>query len=284
MIPVMEHDTQTDIYLPQPAVVRELTAMTNNEKLFRVQLESGAPLNYKPGQFWEISVPGYGEAPISVASSPTRTEPDEFEMVVRCVGSVTGALHRLDVGDRIGVRGPYGTTFPVDGAMLDRDVLFVLGGIGSCPVRAAIQYVLDRRADYRDVKILLGSRRPSERLFVDELAEWKRRDDITVLETVDAADESWTGHVGLITTLFPEIHVYPERTIAVVCGPPIMYKFVLLELNKLKIPPHHIFLSLERHMRCGVGKCGHCQIEDLYACQDGAVFNYADIASREEAI
>lgn len=274
----------TDIYLPRPAVIRKTTPMTGNEILFRIQALGGEPLDYMPGQFMQISVPGYGEAPISVSSSPTRFGPDEFEMVVRRVGSVSGALHRLGAGDRIGLRGPYGQPFPVRAGMLNRDVLFVLGGIGSCPVRSAIQYVLDRREDYRAVTILLGSRRPQERLFIDELEEWKRREDLQVLETVDRADESWHGSVGLITTLFPRIHVYPERTVAVVCGPPVMYKFVLLELGKLKIPHQHIYLSLERHMRCGVGKCGHCQIEDLYACRQGPVFNYADIATRKEAI
>lgn len=284
MTTALEHAPQTDIYLPRPAVVQAVTELTGNEKLFRIRQENGIPLNYHPGQFMMISVPGYGDAPISITSSPTRMEPDVFEMVVRRVGSVTGALHRLDAGARIGIRGPYGTQFPVDDCMRGRDVLFVLGGIGSCPVRSAIQYVLDRREDYGEVTVLLGSRRPADRLFVEELHEWKQRKDVTVMETVDTADPSWGGQVGVITTLFSRLHVYPSRTVAVVCGPPVMYKFVLLELSKLKIEKHRIFLSLERHMRCGVGKCGHCQIEGIYACQEGPVFNYADIAAVQEAI
>lgn len=284
MTTVMEHEPQADIYLPHPAVILETTTMTSNEMLFRVRSEGGEPLNYKPGQFMQISVPGYGEAPISIASSPTRHDPDVFEMVVRRVGSVTGALHGLGKGDRIGLRGPYGTHFPVYEAMRNRDALFVLGGIGSCPVRSAIQYVLDRREDYGEVTILLGSRRPADRLFLDELHEWKQREDVTVLETVDVADPSWGGQVGVITTLFSRLHVFPSRTVAVVCGPPVMYKFVLLELDKLKIEKTRIYLSLERHMRCAVGKCGHCQMEDIYVCQKGPVFNYADIAGIQEAI
>ncbi len=284
MVTVLEQAPQTDIYLPHPAVILETTAMTGNEMLFRIRSESKEPFDYKPGQFMQVSVPGYGEAPISISSSPTRHKPDTLEMVVRRVGSVTNALHRLGKGDRIAMRGPYGTHFPVYEPMKGRDALFVLGGIGSCPVRSAIQYVLDCREDYGDVTILLGSRRPADRLFVDELHEWKQRDDVKVLETVDVADASWGGQVGVITTLFSQVHVYPSRTVAIVCGPPVMYKFVLLELDKLKIERNRIYMSLERHMRCGVGKCGHCQMEDIYVCQKGPVFNYADIAGIQEAI
>ncbi len=284
MTTVMEPTPQTDVYLPHPAVILETTPMTGNEMLFKIRSESGQPLNYKPGQFMQVSVPGYGEAPISIASSPTRHGPDTLEMVVRKVGSVTNALHQLGKGDRIGMRGPYGTNFPVYEPMRNRDALFVLGGIGSCPVRSAIQYVLDKREDYGEVTILLGSRRPADRLFVDELHEWKQREDVTVLETVDVADPSWGGQVGVITTLFSQVTVYPSRTVAIVCGPPVMYKFVLLELDKLKIPRDRIYMSLERHMRCGVGKCGHCQMEHIYVCQKGPVFNYADIAGIKEAI
>lgn len=284
MTTVMEPTPQTDVYLPLPAVILETTPMTGNEMLFKIRSESGEPLNYKPGQFMQVSVPGYGEAPISIASSPTRHEPDTLEMVVRKVGSVTGALHRLGKDDRIGLRGPYGTNFPVYEPMRGRDALFVLGGIGSCPVRSAIQYVLDKREDYGEVTIMLGSRRPADRLFVDELHEWKQREDVMVLETVDVADPSWGGQVGVITTLFPQVTVYPSRTVVIICGPPVMYKFVLLELDKLKIPRDRIYMSLERHMRCAVGKCGHCQMEHIYVCQEGPVFNYADIAGIKEAI
>lgn len=273
-----------DIYLPQPATLLEAVPLTAHEKFFKFQMTGENAFRYMPGQFMEVSVPGIGEAPISICSSPTRNGEGTLEMVVRRVGNVSAALHALKVGDKVGLRGPYGTCFPVDRTMLRRDILFICGGIGLVPVRSAIHYVLDRREDYGDITILFGTRRPEDRLFIDELYDWKVREDVTFLETVDVADANWGGCVGVITTLFPRFTVTASKTIAVVCGPPIMYKFVLLELHKLKMKNRHIYLSLERHMRCGVGKCGHCQINGLYACQDGAVFNYADIAAVPEAI
>jgi NAD(P)H-flavin reductase len=281
---VLDRKARPDIYLPRPATVLEVAKVTEHERFFRFAMAGYEPLGYMPGQFMEVSVPGIGEAPISISSSPTRCPDNTLEMVVRNVGNVTNALHNLTEGDRIGLRGPFGTPFPVDREMLRRDLLFVCGGIGLVPVRSAIQYVLDRRDQYGEITILFGTRSPQERLFTDELEEWAARDDVTFLETVDVADDSWTGNVGVITTLFSRIQVAALNTVAVVCGPPIMYRFVLRELHRLKMKNRHVYLSLERHMRCGVGKCGHCQINGMYACQEGAVFNYADIASVPEAI
>jgi len=235
-----------------------------------------------PGQFVEVSVPGFGEAPISVCSAPD--ERPAFELVVRRAGTLTTALHRLEDGARVGVRGPFGTHFPVDGAMRGRDLLFLCGGIGLVPVRSAVQYVLAHRADYGDVTILIGTRSPAERLFVDEVAAWSARDDVRLLETVDRGDEAWTGRTGVITTLMPGLSMAPDRTTAIVCGPPVMYKFVLFELDKMAVPPENTYVSLERRMKCGVGKCGHCQVNGQYVCQDGPVFRFADLMSAREAI
>ena len=152
------------------------------------------------------------------------------------------------------------------------------------PVRSAINTVLSRRSDYGDVTILLGTRTPEDRLFTDELYAWKLRDDLVVRETVDMADSSWGADVGTITRLLPRLRLAVENTRVIICGPPIMYRFVLFELKKLNISPEHIYLSLERHMKCGVGKCGHCQINGIYTCQEGPVFKYADIATVREAI
>ena len=271
-----------DIYLPIPASVLETKQLTELEKFFRFQLDSGQALGHMPGQFAEISLPGIGEAPISVSSSPSREE--GFEMVVRKVGNVTNAMHNLEAGDKIGIRGPYGVPFPVEKDLKGRDVLFIAGGIGLVPLRSAIQYVLDHRDDYGRVITLYGTKSPSERLFVRELLDWDERDDMQFLETVDRADDHWQGNTGVITTLMPRIEIDPTNTTALVCGPPVMYKFVLLELMKMKMESPDIFVSLERHMKCGVGKCGHCQINGVYVCQDGPVFRYADIEGFEEAI
>lgn len=271
-----------DIYLPEPATVARVEPMTSLEKFFHFKLDSGSPLGHMPGQFAQISVPGIGEAPISVSSAPSNG--DGFEMVVRNIGNVTSALHGMSVGDKIGVRGPFGTTFPVDGEMKGRDLVFICGGIGLVPVRSAIQYVLENRDDYGDVTILFGARSPAERLFRDELADWDAREDVTFMETVDRGDADWTGHVGVITTIMPKAHFDPESTLAIVCGPPIMYKFVIMELYKSDMPAESIYVSLERHMKCGVGKCGHCQINGTYVCQDGPVYRYADVEDVREAI
>jgi NAD(P)H-flavin reductase len=172
----------------------------------------------------------------------------------------------------------------VDQAMRGRNVLFICGGIGLVPVRSAIHYVLDHRDEYGDVAVLFGTRRPADRLFTEELRELDERDDVDFQETVDVADPSWNGNVGVITRLIPDVLPDSENTIAVICGPPIMYRFVLRELRKLRLPSRNLYVSLERRMKCAVGKCGHCQIDGVYACQDGPVFNYAEIASLREAL
>jgi NAD(P)H-flavin reductase len=268
--------------MPEPATLKSVNSMTEMEKRFEIQLDSGKPLGHMPGQFVEVSIPGIGEAPISISSAPGRN--GTFDLVVRKVGNVTRALHSLQAGARVGIRGPFGTHFPVEDVMRGKDVLFLCGGIGLVPVRSAIQYVLGHRADYGQVTILLGTRTPAERLFPEETALWRKAPDTVYLETVDRGDADWKGHVGVVTTLMPGLKVDPPRTIAVVCGPPIMYKFVLIELRNLKVPQEQTYVSLERHMKCGVGKCGHCQINGLYVCQDGPVFRYADVSGVREAI
>jgi sulfite reductase subunit B len=275
-------DQNVDIYLPSPATVGEVKTMTAMERFFSFRLDSGQPLGHMPGQFAEVSIPGIGEAPISISSSPTRV--GSFEMVVRNVGNVTGAMHNLSAGDKVFIRGPFGTTFPVDDAMKGKDVLFICGGIGLIPVRSAIQYVLDNRDDYGRVMILLGAKTPSDRLFVDEFEQWRSVKNVTLLQTVDRRDENWYGAEGVITTLMPLVKIDETRTIAIICGPPIMYKFVITELLKFKLRDDQIYLSLERHMKCGVGKCGHCQINNIYVCQDGPVFKFSDIKDIEEAL
>lgn len=275
---------EKDVYRPEPATVLKNEPMTATENFFEFKLDSGQDLGHMPGQFAEVSLAGIGEAPISISSSPTQA--GIFQMVVRKAGNVTGKLHSLAPGAKVGFRGPFGTTFPVNREMKGKDILFICGGIGLVPVRSAINYVLHNRQDYGKVTILFGSKSPAERLFLDELAAWTKRDDVNFLETVDRSDpeKKWQGNVGVITTLVPDINLDITKTVALVCGPPIMYKFVMIELEKVQLPHQQIYLSLERHMKCGVGKCGHCQINNLYVCQDGPVFKYSDITEVREAI
>jgi sulfite reductase subunit B len=273
---------EPDVYLPAAATVVRNEPMTRLESCFEFRLDSEVELGHMPGQFVEVSVPGIGEAPISVSSSPTRR--GSFEMVVRKVGNLSGALHALKAGDKVFIRGPFGTQFPVDDRMKGQDVLFVCGGLGLVPVRSAIQYVLDKREDYGRIMILFGAKTPRDRLFVDELDQWSSAENLTVLETVDRRDEQWSGPEGVITALIPLVRIDPVQTVAVICGPPIMYKFVIVELLKKGLAQNQIFLSLERRMKCGVGKCGHCQMNHIYVCRQGAVFQLSDIADVEEAL
>jgi len=280
----------TSIYRPEMARLADVEQMTHLEKLFHIELPEGQDLGHDPGQFVMLSILGVGEAPISITSSPSRSN-GGFELCVREVGNVTGALHTMKPGGKVGVRGPFGTGFPID-EMRGKDVLFAPGGLGLAPLRSLINQVLDERDDFGRVIILYGAKRRSELLFRDELDEWVKRDDVECLLTVDCEDEGdeWQPeqrlecNLGVITTLFPQIQVDPQNTIAITCGPPIMYRFVLMEMLDKGIPESNIYLSLERRMKCGVGKCGHCQINSLYCCQDGPVFNYANIKGFEEAL
>jgi NAD(P)H-flavin reductase len=269
------------LYLPQLAAIKKISTLTETEKLFEIKLDSGKDLGHKPGQFVEVSVFGVGEAPISISSSPTKK--GAFELAIRKVGNVTSAIHNMQAGATIGIRGPFGTHFPYKETE-KKDLLFVAGGIGLVPTRSFINYVIDHRKDYNRIIIFFGARSPKERLFVDELEMWKKRDDIEFYETVDRSDGKWTGNVGVITTLFPKIKVEPAKTYCFVVGPPVMYRFVIKEALDKHISTDHIYVSLERRMKCGVGKCGHCQINGVYCCQDGPVFKYSDITHLEEAL
>ena len=273
---------EESVYLPVMARVLKVEQMTELEKLFTLQLPGGRSLGNDPGQFVEVSLMGIGEAPISISSSPSRSN-GTFELCIRRVGDLTGALHQLDVGQVVGVRGPFGHGFPVS-RMRGKDMLFAAGGLGLAPLRSLINQVLDERGAFGRVIILYGCKNPQELLFKDELEEWAGRGDVEFHMTVDRGDESWTGNVGVITTLFPNVTINPRNTVAATCGPPIMYRFVLMELLGKGIPETQVYLSLERRMKCGVGKCGHCQINHYYCCQDGPVFTYAQVKGTEEAL
>jgi NAD(P)H-flavin reductase len=268
-------------YRIRKARVIRTKQMTAHEKLFEIILEGGENLDYEPGQFVMVSLFGIGEAPISICSSPTK--PGSFELCVRAVGKVTHSMHKLEAGDEIGIRGPYGKGFPVR-ILEGNDLLFVGGGLGIAPLRSLIKYAFDNRRDFGKIHILLGCKTSQDMLFADELQEWFKRMDVHYECTVDRAAPDWAGHVGQITTLIPGVHLEPERTFAVIVGPPIMYKFVIKELLPKKIPESQIFVSLERHMKCGMGKCGRCQIQNLYCCQDGPVFSYEQVRAMSEAL
>jgi sulfhydrogenase subunit gamma (sulfur reductase) len=269
-------------YAPDVARIESAAQIAPREKLFTIEFPKGRSLGHGPGQFVMLSVLGVGEAPISVSSSPSRSN-GSFELCVRRVGDVTNALHELGPGDTVGIRGPFGRGFPLE-KMRGKDLLFAPGGLGLAPLRSLINEVLDERDAFGRVIILCGAKRPDELLFRDEMDEWVARDDVECRITVDRGDETWDGHVGVITTLFADVALNPRNTVAVTVGPPIMYRFVLMEILGKGIAENNIYLSLERRMKCGVGKCGHCQINDLYCCQQGPVFSYAEIKNVPEAL
>jgi sulfite reductase subunit B len=279
--PVSFVTKEDSIYKPKMAKIINAKQFTANEKWFELQFEDGTDLGHAPGQFVNVSVMGVGEAPISVSSAPTKK--GSFELCLRKIGNVTNNIHKLDVGDKVGIRGPFGRGFPYK-KMAYKDVLFVVGGLGLIPARSLINYVLDNREQFNRVIILYGCKNPTELLYVDELKQWTNRDDIEYHVTVDKANDSWQGNVGVITTLFSKVKINSLNTAAVIVGPPIMYKFVILELLSRSLLYDNIYMSLERRMKCGVGKCGHCQINGIYVCQEGPVFSYKESLNLEEAI
>ncbi len=270
-------------FVPRLATITRKQPMTAMETLFEIKLDDGAALGHKPGQFVELSVFGIGEAPISISSPPSKK--GTFELCVRKLGNVTTKMHTLNVGDKVGIRGPFGTTFDSE-ILKGKDLLFVAGGLGIAPLRSFFNYVLDNRKNYGQITLLYGCKEPKEMLFGDELLALAKRDDVDFKPSVDRCpeNETWTGNRGVITTLIPQVKFDPEKTYAVICGPPIMYKFVIADLKKRNLPDDHIVMSLERRMKCGVGKCGHCQINQIYVCKDGPVFNYSRIKGVPEAL
>lgn len=270
-------------YIPVNCKIISVSALTPAEKLFRIEMPERAELGHKPGQFVQVSIPGLTEAPISIASSPTRR--GYFELGIRNAGALTNALHRFDEGDEVGIRGPFGTYFDVE-AMGGKDLLLISGGCGLAPMRSLIQYCEDSVEKFKSVRILYGARTPLQMLFKGELSEWEKSGHFTCQYTVDGdgGEKGYTGRIGLITKLIPPAEIDSDNTIVVIVGPPVMYRFVIEELKKKGVTEEKIIVSLERYMRCGSGKCGHCAIEDKYCCIDGPVFWLKDVSGLKGAV
>ncbi len=273
---------EASLYRPLPARITRAAHPTGFDLLLELELLHGQELEHQPGQFVEISCLGLGEAPISLCSSPTRH--GRFELCIRDMGGLTSRLQSLREGEIVGVRGPYGKGFPLE-AMEGKDCLLVAGGIGLAPLRSLVQAIVDDRDQYGRLMLLYGARLPSELLFGEDLAAWATDPRNQVLVTVDRPEEGWEGNVGVVTTLFSQIRLgAPEETVAAVVGPPVMYRFVLAELAAQVVPEEQIFVSLERRMKCGVGKCGHCQIDNVVVCVDGPVFTGREVLGFHETL
>jgi sulfhydrogenase subunit gamma (sulfur reductase) len=243
-------------------------------KLFQVKLH-GDSFDYQPGQFAFLSAFGVGEAPFGIASIPSRSSTLEF--AINRVGTVTAALHRLEPGAVVGVRGPMGNGFPLD-EIRGKNVVVLGGGIGGAPLRPVIHTILDNRADYGHLAILWAARSPSLLVFTDEYDAWSAAPDTELHLTVDQGDATWGGPVGLITALLERVAPSPDNAVAVICGPPIMIKFVILTLEKLGFAHEQMIMTLEAKMKCGLGKCGRCNLGDKFVCLDGPVFSYAQVS------
>jgi len=278
-----KHKCKGSLYQPFFCKVESVMDLTASEKLFRFVREDGKPFGHRPGQFMQVSITGIGEAPISVSSSPTRG--DYLEMGVRRTGTLTDAMHKLKAGYTIGMRGAFGTFFDTD-AMKGRDLLLISGGCGLAPMRALIQFVEDKRDDFGNVTILYGAKSPDDVLYKEELINWQSSLKVKCEVTVDSIPEGtcWDTNVGLITKLIPPLEIDTAKTTAVIVGPPIMYKFVIYELHAKGLSDENIVVSLERYMKCGVGKCGHCTMDNLYCCIDGPVFTLDQVVSLKGTI
>lgn len=267
-------------YRPWPARIIKITDESEVRDTRTFELEwvdagHGKKFQYLPGQFAELSMCGSGEAPISITSSPTQPN---LQFCIKRMGAVTTAIHHCGIGDVIGVRGPYGNTFPLED-FRGKNIVFIGGGIGLAPLRSLIGYMLDEshRKDYKDVMILYGARSPGDLLFKYDLKTWEEREDVNYQETVDKATGDYQGREGFVPALLEEIAPSPENAMAVTCGPPIMIKFVMQGLTKLGFEPNQIITTLEMRMKCGIGKCGRCNIGKYYVCIDGPVFSYEQL-------
>lgn len=257
-------------YMPNNTKITDVIKMTEDTFLFRVR----APLNNDPGQFVQIGKFGFGECPISICSY----DKDYIDLCIRNVGNVTKKLLSLRKGDLIGIRGPYGKGYPM-AEMHKKDLLIIAGGTGVAPVRGAIEYY-DKNIDkFGSLDILLGFRNPDEILFEHDIDEWKKRFNLDL--TVDKGARGWKGKTGLITNLITD-KIKSENKAAIICGPPIMMKFVIQNLQKLEFKDQQIYISYERHMKCGIGKCGRCMKQGKYVCRDGPVFRYDEVRDIKE--
>ncbi|SPE59790.1 NiFe hydrogenase subunit, putative [Verrucomicrobia bacterium] len=282
----MSAQAAENIYLPKVAILDRVVDDIAEVRTFYWHFEDPAEQatfrQFRPGQFAQVSLFGIGEFPASLPPSPTETE---TFFTIRQVGSCTAALHRLKPHDKFAVRGPYGNGFPME-EYYGMDLVFVAGGIGLIPLRSCVVYALQHRDKYQRVQIFYGAKTPNELMYLPDLRDWEKSGAIECHLTVDRAADGWSGNVGVVDSLFkrPEGKIPVENAIAFVCGPPIMFRFVIKDLLAMGFPERNIVSTLERYMKCGVGKCGHCCIGVAYVCVDGPVFTYEQIKRLGEDI
>jgi sulfite reductase subunit B len=266
-------------YLPYKSTITSIQEEDFDTKTYRVVFDDTSLRDsfiFKQGQFMELSILGIGEAPFSIVSSPHNK--GYLEFTIRACGSLTDKIHQLKVGDSMYLRGPYGNSFPVQ-IIKNKNIYFIAGGIGLPPLRGMIHMVLNQRSDFGHIEILYGAKTPDALCYKDELHSWGNNHDTTVLITVDYPDKSWDKHVGVVTELWNHTEIVGDNAVAFVCGPPVMIKYAVMELLKSGFAEKNIMMTLERHMKCGIGKCGHCNVGERFVCVDGPVFTYDQISN-----
>jgi sulfite reductase subunit B len=260
------------IYIPKKAEITKIVEETPTIKTLTLNTEDD--FAFQTGQFVELTYPGIGEAPFTPSSDPNLK--GRFEVTVMKVGRVTDFLHQAKIGDILGVRGPYGKGYPLD-HFKGKEILIVGGGVGLAPLRSLIYVLLSNLDDYKKIVICYGARTPQDIAYKRELDEWKKSSKVEIRLSVDKPDKKWKGKVGVVTILLDDLPIKTKEAISVVCGPPIMMKFTTLKLLELRFLAENIYLSMEKNMSCGLGKCGHCRLGRFYVCHDGPVFKFEDI-------
>jgi sulfhydrogenase subunit gamma (sulfur reductase) len=270
---------EQNIYKPYMMRIERIVEEAPGVKTFRLVFKDEAEkdqFSFKAGQFGEYSVFGEGESTFCIASSPTRR--DYIECTFRQMGRVTSALSGLEEGNLVGFRGPYGNIFPIE-EWSGKNLLFIAGGIALPPMRCVIWNALDWRERFKDITILYGARTTADLVYKQELADWAARPDVKLVTTVDPGGETadWQGEIGFVPTILEKLAPKSDNTIAIVCGPPIMIKFTFPVLTKLGFAADAIYTTLENRMKCGIGKCGRCNVGKIYVCKDGPVFTYTQL-------
>lgn len=269
-------------YLPETAKIIDIREEASGQraiKTFKVALSDGHDFNHQPGQCAMVGMLGIGESMISIASSPTKTGYLDFSIMK--VGKVTSALHACEAGDIISIRGPYGNGFPIND-WKGKNIITIGGGIGQAPLRPMLQYILDKRQEFGKLDVIYGARTSNDLCFKNELFELEKRDDVRVHLSIDVGEPDWTRFVGFVPTNLMQVKPSPENAIAITCGPVVMIKYVIKNLLELGFSDQQIFTTLENRMKCGIGKCGRCNLGSLYVCKDGPVFTYATLKNLPE--
>lgn len=258
-----------------PEIFRILKTQKDTHDTYTIELEPPSKnFAFAPGQFNMIYQFGVGEVPISICGDPA--DRNKLVHTIRAVGTVTKSIRNLKKGDYVGIRGPFGSSWPVE-ECVGNDIVIVAGGIGLPPLRPSIYHILSNREKYGKIVLLYGTRTPQDILYKKELEQWRSRFDMEVHLTVDRAAADWKGNVGVVTTLIPRSHFDPVNTVAMLVGPEIMMRYTVQELQKRGVPIENIYVSMERNMKCGIGFCGHCQCGSTFICKDGPVYNYPRI-------